>query len=93
MNDQKQCTQMTDREQMTDLLTTQKQMTASYNTFLCESATPEVRSCLLSVLRDEHTVAEELFCTMNTRGWYPVTKAEDQKVTSTKDQYARFASV
>ena len=93
MNQQASGTKMTDREQITDLLTSEKQMTASYNTFLCESATPAVRSCLLSALKDEHTLAEELFCTMNTRGWYPVTKAEEQKISAAKEKFTRYASV
>ena len=63
-------------------------MTAAYNTFCNETATPALRSCLLSILRDEHTVAEELFNTMSTRGWYPVEAAEEQKVTAAKMKFA-----
>ena len=88
-----ECKTLTDREQITDALTSQKQMTAAYNTFCNETATPALRSCLLSILRDEHTVAEELFNTMSTRGWYPVEQAEENKLQKAKDQFARLAKV
>lgn len=88
-----QCKNLTDKEQITDLLTTQKHLTCTYNTYCNESATPALRSCLLSVLRDEHAIGEELFNTMSTRGWYTVEKAEDQKLQKTKDQFTKFASV
>lgn len=87
-----QC-QMTDKEQITDLLTTQKHLTSTYNTYCNEAATPELRQCLLTILRDEHSVAEELFNTMSTRGWYTVEKAEDTKVKTAKDQFAQYATV
>lgn len=87
------CRQLTDKEQISDLLTSQKHMTCTYNTYCNESATPELRSCLLSILRDEHTIAEELFNTMNTKGWYPVEKAEEQKLNMAKSQFNQMANV
>ena len=87
-----QC-QMTDKEQITDLLTTQKHLTSTYNTYCNETATPELRQCLLTILRDEHSIAEEIFNTMSTRGWYTVEKAEDTKVKTAKDQFAQYATI
>ncbi len=87
-----QCFTLTDKEKMTDALTGQKHLTCEYNTFCNETATPEVRACLLSILRDEHTIAEELFNTMSTKGWYPVEKAEDNKLSQAKSQFAQFAN-
>lgn len=88
---QQSCT-LTDREIMTDLLTSQKHLTCEYNTYCNEAATPEVSACLLSVLRDEHTIAKELFNTMNSKGWYPVERAEDSKLSQAKSQFAQFAN-
>lgn len=90
---QQSCPTLTDKEQITDLLTSQKHMTCAYTTFCNEAATSEVRAVLLSIMRDEHTIAEELFTTMSDKGWYKVEKAEDQKLRTTKDQFAQFASV
>lgn len=87
------CRQLTDKEQITDLLTSQKHMTCTYNSYCNESATSELRSTLLSILRDEHTIGEELFNTMSQKGWYPVEKAEDQKLNQAKSQFNQMASV
>ena len=90
MNNQS-CT-MSDKEIMTDLLTSQKHLTCEYNTFCNETATPEVSACLLSILRDEHTIAKELFDTMSSRGWYPVERAEETKLSQAKSQFQQFAN-
>ena len=87
------CKNLTDREQITDLLTSQKGMTGAYNTFCNETATPSLRACMLSILRDEHTIGEELFNTMSQRNWYPVEQAEDNKVQKAKDQFSQLAGV
>ena len=84
------CKQMTEKECITDLLTSQKHLTCTYNTYCNEAATPAVRACLLSVLRDEHTIGEELFNTMSNKGWYPTTKADDQKLQTTKSQFTKM---
>lgn len=83
---------LSDRETMTDLLCTQKHLTATYNTFCCEAATPELRGTLLSLLRDEHEIQGELFATMQTKGWYPTEQAEAQKLQKTKQQFSQYAS-
>jgi spore coat protein CotF len=87
------CRQLTDKEQITDLLTSQKHMTCTYNTYCNETATQELRACMLSILRDEHTIGEELFDTMNKKGWYPVEKAEEQKISQAKSQFNQPATV
>ena len=35
---------------------------------------------------------QQLFQEMNSRGWYPVTKAEEQKLSQAKQQYATTVS-
>lgn len=82
-----------DRAKITDLLSTQKHLTAVYNTFCCEAATATVRNCLLSVLEDEHHIQEELFDEMNARGWYPVEKAEESKIHAAKQKFAKTVTV
>ncbi len=70
-----------------DLLNSQKAMTGNYNNFLCESATPEVKSALSDILSDEHRIQEELFVEMNAKGWYPTPKAEDTKLSEAKTKF------
>ena len=76
------------REYAMDLLCTEKHLAAQYNAFLAECATPEMVQCLGELLADTHTLQQGLFQEMNSRGWYPVTKAEDQKLQQTKQKFA-----
>ena len=82
----------TDKEQITDLLMSEKYLTACYNGYLLEAATPEVIGCLKELLNNTHATQEQLFGEMNSRGWYPVTKAEDQKLNQTKMKYGAAVS-
>ena len=82
-----QNTTFDDKAKMTDLLTAEKYMTSAYNTFLCESETGEVMSCLSNLLNDEHSIKNELFCEMSSKGWYKTEKAEDTKVNAAKQQF------
>lgn len=77
-----------DKEQMTDLLSGEKYLAATYCSFLSESATPEVIGSLSALLSDTHRAQQQVFFEMNSRGWYPVTKAEDAKVQQAKDKFA-----
>ena len=76
-----------DKEKMVDSLTSQKHVTAGYNTNVIEAATPEVRAGLMEILRDEQEIAYGLWTEMNTRGWYPVEKADDNKLKTTKTKH------
>ncbi len=77
-----------DREQLTDLLNSQKFITGEYNSNLNESSTPELRSTFSSILAEEQAIQNRIFNEMNERGYYPVSKAEEQKVMKTKEKYA-----
>ena len=73
-----------DKERSTDLLQSEKHLAGVYNSCLMEAATPEVVSCLCELWQDTQSIQRQLFQEMNGRGWYPVTKAEDQKVNQAK---------
>ena len=81
-----------EKEQMTDLLFTEKYLAQVYNTYLLECATPEVMRCLGELLGDTHSAQQHLFGEMNSRGWYPVNKAPDQKIQSSKQKFASKVS-
>ena len=86
-----QC-QFTEQDRATDLLQTEKYLAGCYNSYLLEAATPEVKQCLSGLLNDTHSMQQRLFEDMNSRGWYPVTKAEDQKVMSAKQKFSAKVS-
>ena len=86
-----QC-QFNEQDKATDLLQSEKYLAGCYNSYLLEAATPEVKQCLCGLLNDTHSMQQRLFEDMNSRGWYPVTKAEDQKVTQAKQKFAMKVS-
>lgn len=83
-----QNTTFSDKDQMTDLLSAEKFLAGSYNTFLLECATPEMVRCLSSLLDDTHGMQQQIFHTMQSRNWYQTPKAEDTKITATKQQFS-----
>lgn len=90
--EQNQC-KMNEQEKMNDLLSTQKFLTGAYNSYCNEAATSAVRSTLTSILADEHRIQEEIFNEMSARGYYPLEKAEENKISSTKQKFAQKATV
>ncbi len=86
------CKTLSEKERMNDLLSSEKYLTAVYNTYCCETATASLKSTLMSILEDEHRIGGEIFQEMNNRGWYPVEKAEENKITSAKMQFAQSVS-
>lgn len=78
-----------EKEQITDLLSAEKFLAGNYNSFLLESATPEMVRCFSTLLEDTHGMQQRVFQEMQGRGWYPVTKAEDTKVTAAKQKFAQ----
>ena len=76
-----------DKDRLTDALNAQKFAAGHYNECACESATPDVRACVMSILCEEHKIQEELFDEMHSRGWYQTESAEDQKLQKAKNQF------
>ena len=89
MNCNQASSKMNEKDVLTDLLSSQKFITGAYNTFCCEAADPALRSSLMSMLQDEHSIQAELFGTMNQKGFYTVKKAEDPKVNAARAQFAK----
>ena len=81
-----------DKEKMTDMLMSEKLLASSYNSYLLEAATPEVVRCLSELLSDTHSAQQQLFQEMNSRGWYPLTKAEEQKIGETKMKFSAMVT-
>jgi hypothetical protein len=81
-----------EKQKMTDLLSSEKYLAATYNAYRLESATGSIKSCLASIHEDEHRIADEIFCEMNARGWYPTESAEATKIQSTKRKFEQQAT-
>ena len=78
-----------DKDIMTDLLSSQKFVTDGYNTSANECATPCLRSDMLNILNEEHQIQSDVFSEMQKRGWYPTEAADQNKITQTKQKFSR----
>jgi len=81
-----------EKEQITDLLSAEKFLSGNYNSFLLESATPEMVRCFTTLLSDTHTMQQTIFAKMQERGWYDTPKAEDTKVNQAKQKFSASVS-
>lgn len=81
-----------EKARLMDLLNSEKQLTGIYNTSLCESETVSVRNCLSSILEEEHSMQNELFMQMKSRGWYPTETAEQTKLDQAKQKFSSDCS-
>jgi Coat F domain. len=79
--------QMQERELFDDVLTSQKHMTDTYNTFTNECVTPNVRSEFMRILTEEHQIQSDVFDEMQKRGWYQTPQADMQKVQQAKQKF------
>ena len=78
---------MQDKEILQDVLMSQKTVTGSYNTNANECATPELRTEMLRILQEEHSIQASVFTEMHRRGWYPTPMAQQDKIQTTKQKY------
>lgn len=76
-----------DREIMDDILASQKQITADYNTAANECASSALQSEFMTLLGEEHQIQMEVFQEMQKRGWYPTEQAPQNKVVQTREQF------
>jgi spore coat protein CotF len=82
-----QQSQIPEKELMTDVLSSQKFVTDTYNTFANECATPNVRDEFMKILTEEHQIQADVFDTMKKRGWYETPAAQQQKIQQAKQKY------
>lgn len=81
---------MTDKEIMDDVLSSQKMITGTYNTFTNECVNQQLRTDFLNILREEHNLQQSVFDQMKTRGWYTPECAEQQKISN---MYTKFTNI
>ena len=77
----------TDKDILTDALSSQKFITENYNTWANECAAPGLKSTFMNILEEEHNIQHEVFCEMQSKGWYQTPQAEQQKIDQAKQKY------
>lgn len=78
---------MTEKEILADCLSSQKQISSSYNTFAGECVNEQLRNTFLNILDDEHRIQADIFCDLNANGWYPIHPADQQQLQEAKQQF------
>jgi len=53
-----------------------------------ESSTPNVHSTFTQVLNETLKMQNEIYAKMAQKGWYPSTKAEQQKIDTVKQKFS-----
>ena len=79
---------MPEKEMLSDVLSSQKQVTENYNTFANECANPQLRGALMQLLNDEHAIQFDVFTEMHNRGFYPTPMADQQKIDQAKQKFS-----
>ena len=78
---------MGDKEIISDMLSTQRQITGMYNLHAGECKCVELRDTFLNLLKEEHGIQSELFSEMHARGWYPTKDAPMTDVNMAKQKF------
>ena len=82
----------TDREIMDDILTSQKHISGSYNTYSNECGNQQLQNDMLNILKEEHSIQFTVFEEMQKRGWYSPGAAQAQMINETKTKFENIAT-
>lgn len=82
---------MKDQEVMTDLLLTEKKMSANYDTYASECVNTQLRDTFVNLLTQSHETQSSLFKTAQQKGWYQVEQAPAQKVDQARQKFTNQA--
>lgn len=82
---------MKDQEVMTDLLLTEKKMSANYDTYASECVNTQLRDAFVGLLAQCHETQSSLFQTAQQKGWYQVEQAPAQKVDQARQKFTNQA--
>lgn len=80
---------MTDQERISDLLCSEKKMSANYDTFASECVNTALRSDFLNIFNQGHQIQADLFQLAQSKGWYQTEQAPQNKVSQA---YTKFSN-
>lgn len=78
---------MKDQEMMTDLMLTEKKMSANYDSFASECVNTQLRDTFVKMLTQGHETQTRLFSVAQQKGWYQVEQAPTAKVDQAKQKF------
>ena len=80
--------QFKEKEILGDALAAQKSATNLFNTYSNECVHEGLRSTMLDILADEHTLQQDVFCSIHERGFYPTPDAQQSKIDEAKQKFS-----
>ena len=83
---------LTDKEIMDDILTSQKHITDIYNTFSNECVNQNLQDDMLRILKEEHSIQFSVFSDMQKKGWYNPATAQAQMINDTKTKFENIST-
>lgn len=75
-----------------DVLTSQKFLSANYNTAVQESSNTDLRKDFMDIQRQEQDAAFRVFSYMNQKGWYRTSPADSKMINEARSQAQQIAS-
>ena len=79
---------MTDQERLTDFICSEKKMSANYDTFASECVNVALRDDFLKIFSQSHETQTDLFKLAQSKGWYQVEQAPENKVSQAYTKYS-----
>jgi len=77
-----------EKEILSDFLISQKQISASYNTYAGECTNQQLRTAFLNILDEEHDIQANIFTDLQSKGWYKVEPADQNKIQQAKQKFS-----
>ncbi len=82
---------MNDQERITDLLLTEKKMSANYNEFASECVNPQLRRQFLDLLDRGQDIQSALYQAAASRGWYQTTPADGAQINQALQKFSSMS--
>ncbi len=79
---------MTEKDMMEDALSSQKQMSADYNTCASECSQKQLQAAFLNILSEEQELGSQIFDEMSARGWYQPKQAQQSDLDQVKQKFS-----
>ena len=80
-------TARTDQDYISDILLSEKQLCSTYTTAATEAKTEPIRNELKNILACELDVQNQIFQTLENKGWYQTENADNTKIEATKSKF------
>lgn len=77
---------LSEKELISDLLASEKQIISAYSTGMTESSCPNLRNTLEDNFKNVEQTQYEIFNAMNQKNWYPIKDADSNEVQQLKNE-------